>query len=69
VKDRATKEPDPAAAAALARYGHEHGVVLLTGGTHGNVVRLLVPLVIEEAELSEGLAVIEEGLREIEAAR
>jgi 4-aminobutyrate aminotransferase/(S)-3-amino-2-methylpropionate transaminase len=69
VKDRATKEPDAAGAAALARHCYEHGVVLLTGGTHGNVVRVLVPLVIEGDELAEGLGVIEEGLSAIEARR
>ncbi|APR87276.1 Gamma-aminobutyrate:alpha-ketoglutarate aminotransferase [Minicystis rosea] len=67
VKDRSTKEPNPQAAAALAQYGYENGVILLTGGTHGNVVRILVPLVIEDAELAEGLAIIDEGLSRIEA--
>jgi 4-aminobutyrate aminotransferase/(S)-3-amino-2-methylpropionate transaminase len=62
VRDRATREPDPVAAAALARHCYEGGVVVLGAGTHGNVLRLLVPLSIEDAELAEGLAVIEGGL-------
>jgi 4-aminobutyrate aminotransferase/(S)-3-amino-2-methylpropionate transaminase len=65
VKDRATKEPDKAAAGALARYCIERGLVILTAGTYGNVIRLLVPLTIEEDELEEGLGVIEAGLGEI----
>jgi 4-aminobutyrate aminotransferase/(S)-3-amino-2-methylpropionate transaminase len=68
VKDRAGKEPDPAAAAMLARHCHENGVVLMTGGTHGNVVRMLPPLVIEDDQLAEGLAVIEDGLAKVDAA-
>lgn len=62
VQDRATKEPDPLLTAALVRYAYEHGVVLLKCGTLGNVIRFLPPLTIEDAELAEGLAVIEQGL-------
>jgi 4-aminobutyrate aminotransferase/(S)-3-amino-2-methylpropionate transaminase len=62
VKDRGTKEPDKTSTAWLGRYGYEHGVVLLSAGTYGNVIRLLPPLTISDAELAEGLAVIEQGL-------
>ena len=62
VKDRATKEPDKPLTAALVRYAYEHGVVLLSSGTLGNVLRFLPPLTIDDAELAEGLAVIEQGL-------
>jgi 4-aminobutyrate aminotransferase/(S)-3-amino-2-methylpropionate transaminase len=65
VKDKTTKEPNKEAAGALAKYCYEHGVVILTAGTFGNVVRLLMPLVIEPSELEEGLKVLEEGLREL----
>lgn len=65
VKDRATKEPDKAAAGALARYCLERGLVILTAGTYGNVIRLLAPLTIEDDELEEGLGIIEAGLGEI----
>lgn len=65
VKDRKTKEPNKEAAGAVAKYSHTHGVVVLTAGTFGNVLRLLVPLVITDAELDEGLDVIEAGLRSV----
>jgi 4-aminobutyrate aminotransferase/(S)-3-amino-2-methylpropionate transaminase len=65
VKDRATKEPDKAATQALARYCWQHGLIVLTAGTYGNVLRLLVPLTIADDELEEGLSVIEAGLAEI----
>jgi 4-aminobutyrate aminotransferase/(S)-3-amino-2-methylpropionate transaminase len=65
VKDRVTKEPDKAFASALARYCYEHGLIVLTAGTYSNVVRLLMPLSIEDDELAEGLAVMEAGLLEL----
>lgn len=67
VKDRATKEPDKPLTAALVRFAYEHGVVLLSAGTLGNVIRLLPPLTIDDAELTEGLAVIEQGLSTLTA--
>lgn len=62
VKDRKTKEPDKAAAAALVKRNYEHGVITLSCGTHGNVLRFLIPLVATAAQLNEGLDVIEAGL-------
>jgi 4-aminobutyrate aminotransferase/(S)-3-amino-2-methylpropionate transaminase len=52
-------EPDAAAAIAVARACHTQGVVILTCGTYGNVIRLLPPLVIGDDLLSEGLDVLE----------
>ena len=63
VRDRSTKEPDREAALNLARYAYEHGVVVLTAGTYGNVIRLLPPLSISDEELGEGLDVLEAGLK------
>jgi 4-aminobutyrate aminotransferase/(S)-3-amino-2-methylpropionate transaminase len=37
--------------------------VILTAGTYGNVIRLAMPLVIEDSILDEGLAVMEEGFK------
>jgi 4-aminobutyrate aminotransferase/(S)-3-amino-2-methylpropionate transaminase len=62
VKDRASKEPDKAAATALVKRNYEHGVITLSCGTHGNVLRFLIPLVASAAQLNEGLDVIEAGL-------
>jgi 4-aminobutyrate aminotransferase/(S)-3-amino-2-methylpropionate transaminase len=41
-----TDEPDTALAAAVAKRCHAEGVVVLTAGTYGNVLRFLPPLVI-----------------------
>ncbi|WP_046509048.1 4-aminobutyrate--2-oxoglutarate transaminase [Streptomyces odonnellii] len=60
VKDRATKEPNPEATAALAKACHAAGLLVLTCGTYGNVLRFLPPLVIGEDLLTEGLDIVEQ---------
>jgi 4-aminobutyrate aminotransferase/(S)-3-amino-2-methylpropionate transaminase len=65
VKDRTTKEPNPEATAALAKACHAEGLVVLTCGTYGNVLRFLPPLVIGEDLLSEGLDIIEQAFARI----
>jgi 4-aminobutyrate aminotransferase/(S)-3-amino-2-methylpropionate transaminase len=57
-----TIEPAPAAAAAVARRCHEQGVVVLTCGTYGNVLRLLPPFVIGDDLLADALDVLTEAL-------
>ncbi|MEU8248698.1 4-aminobutyrate--2-oxoglutarate transaminase [Nonomuraea sp. NPDC048916] len=54
-----TKEPDPAAVAEVARRCHAEGLLVLTAGTYGNVLRFLPPLVIPENLLEEGLGILE----------
>ncbi|HUO49246.1 MAG TPA: 4-aminobutyrate--2-oxoglutarate transaminase [Acidimicrobiales bacterium] len=58
-----TLEPDATAAGAVAAACHAEGVVVLTCGTFGNVVRLLPPLVIDDALLADGLDVLAGVLR------
>jgi 4-aminobutyrate aminotransferase/(S)-3-amino-2-methylpropionate transaminase len=57
-----TTEPDAALAKEVAAYAHRNGVILLTCGTYGNVIRLLPPLAISDALLEEGLQVLADGL-------
>lgn len=57
-----TKEPNPAATGAVAKACHAAGLIVLTCGTYGNVLRFLPPLVIGEDLLNEGLDIIEEAL-------
>jgi 4-aminobutyrate aminotransferase / (S)-3-amino-2-methylpropionate transaminase / 5-aminovalerate transaminase len=59
VKDRATREPAVDETRAIIGAARERGLLLLTAGTYGNVVRLLFPLTIDDAELDEGLAILE----------
>ncbi|TWP47274.1 4-aminobutyrate--2-oxoglutarate transaminase [Lentzea tibetensis] len=52
-------ERTPDVAAKVAKACHEQGVVVLTCGTYGNVIRLLPPLVIPDEVLAEGLDILE----------
>jgi 4-aminobutyrate aminotransferase/(S)-3-amino-2-methylpropionate transaminase len=52
--------PDASSAQAIARACHAKGVIVLTCGTWGNVIRLLPPLVISGDLLDEGLDVLEQ---------
>ncbi|MFS8202079.1 4-aminobutyrate--2-oxoglutarate transaminase [Streptomyces sp. CWNU-52B] len=65
VKDRTTKEPDAETTAALAKACHQEGLLVLTCGTYGNVLRFLPPLVIGEDLLAEGLDIIEQAFSRI----
>ena len=54
-----TLEPDPAATAAVTAACHRAGVLTLTAGTYGNVLRFLPPLVMPEHLLLEGLTILD----------
>jgi len=54
--------PDAARTAAVARACHAAGLLVLTCGTYGNVLRFLPPLVISESELTRGLEILERAL-------
>ncbi|WP_354640530.1 4-aminobutyrate--2-oxoglutarate transaminase [Kitasatospora camelliae] len=54
-----SKDPNPEVTAAVAKACHAEGLVVLTAGTYGNVLRFLPPLVIPENLLTEGLDIIE----------
>ncbi|HBA89801.1 MAG TPA: 4-aminobutyrate--2-oxoglutarate transaminase [Geobacter sp.] len=65
VKDRQTKEPATDEAKKLTRICYEKGLVILSCGSFGNVVRFLMPLVITGEQLERGLAILEESLVEV----
>jgi 4-aminobutyrate aminotransferase / (S)-3-amino-2-methylpropionate transaminase / 5-aminovalerate transaminase len=62
VKDRATKQPAADEAKALVKACHEKGLILLSCGNFGNVIRTLMPLVITEEQLERGLSILADGL-------
>ncbi len=55
-------EQSPARAAAVVASAFEQGLVLLTCGLYGNVLRLHVPFVIEDSDLDRGLEILERSL-------
>ncbi len=59
VQDRATKKPAAAAVEAAIKRACERGLLLLRAGLYSNVIRTLVPLTITDAQLEEGLDILE----------
>ncbi len=62
VTDRDSKTPAPDLAKAVVDAAFERGLLLLSCGTYGNVLRTLVPLVVTDEELEQGLGILEESL-------
>ena len=62
VRDRGTKEPAAQETQSIIAAAREHGVLLLSAGTYGNVIRFLMPLSIDDATLDEGLKVVEQAV-------
>jgi 4-aminobutyrate aminotransferase/(S)-3-amino-2-methylpropionate transaminase len=54
-----TKDPNPALTAAITSACHREGLITLTAGTFGNVLRFLPPLVIGDELLHEGLDILD----------
>ncbi|MEI7056609.1 4-aminobutyrate--2-oxoglutarate transaminase [Nocardioides sp. CCNWLW239] len=63
--DPATGNPDGATAKAVAAYAHSQGVITLTCGTWGNVIRFLPPLSISDELLDDALDVLAAGLEQV----
>jgi 4-aminobutyrate aminotransferase/(S)-3-amino-2-methylpropionate transaminase len=57
-----TREPNPAALGAIVSYAAQQGVLLLTAGTHGNVLRFLPSLAITDEMLRDALGVVDEAI-------
>jgi 4-aminobutyrate aminotransferase / (S)-3-amino-2-methylpropionate transaminase / 5-aminovalerate transaminase len=62
VEDRETKAPAAALASATTAAARDLGLVLLSCGLYGNVIRILVPLVVSDEDLDRGLELLEEAL-------
>lgn len=62
VKDRQSKEPAPEAARAIVKRCHDRGLIIITAGIFGNVVRLLMPVNIPQDQLYRGLDILEEAI-------
>lgn len=65
VRSRDTREPADEETKQVAQYCYERGLVVLTAGTYGNVIRVLVPLVISDAQMDEALDVLEAAFQHV----
>jgi 4-aminobutyrate aminotransferase-like enzyme len=66
VRDRKTKEPASDLAKKVRAYAHRRGVMIEVGGHHGNVARLLPPLIISEDLAMKGVEIISQVIKDIE---
>lgn len=64
VKDRESHEPAPQLTSDLMKCATARGLILLSCGTYGNVIRFLAPLTASDAIVREGMDVLEASLTE-----
>jgi 4-aminobutyrate aminotransferase / (S)-3-amino-2-methylpropionate transaminase / 5-aminovalerate transaminase len=69
VKDKRNKTPDPELTLEIIKDAVAHGILLIRAGLYANCIRLLPPLVISEAQLKEGLAVLEGAIQRAHVKR
>ncbi len=67
VSDPETKTPAADLAKRTTELARDRGLMLLACGLHSNVIRVLVPILADEADVDEGLALLEESLAEAAA--
>ncbi|NDQ56531.1 MAG: 4-aminobutyrate--2-oxoglutarate transaminase [Acidipila sp.] len=65
VKGPGSRVPAEEETKQIVRYCHERGLIVLSTGSYGNVLRLLVPLVISDEALQEGLDIIEAAIQSV----
>ncbi|MCP3027686.1 4-aminobutyrate--2-oxoglutarate transaminase [Halobacillus sp. A5] len=65
VRDRDKKTPDKASTSEMLAHAQQNGLLVLGAGVYGNVIRFLMPLVITEEELEEGLAIMKDAVRKV----
>jgi len=65
VKDRNTKEPAKEETAKLMKICLSKGLILMNAGVYGNIIRNLIPLVVTDAQLKQGLDIIRQSLKEL----
>ena len=69
VKNRRADQPDAELTRALVQAAATRGLVILSCGVYGNVIRLLAPLTISDALLNEGLDLLEAALADVNATQ
>jgi len=62
VKDSASGDPAPELTAQVLKSGNERGLILLSCGTYGNVIRFLPPLTASDEIVNEGMDLFEASL-------
>lgn len=64
VKDQETKEPNKEIVQEILSKAHNRGLIIMSAGLYGNIIRLLSPLVTTNEQLDEGFSLLEEVIGE-----
>jgi 4-aminobutyrate aminotransferase/(S)-3-amino-2-methylpropionate transaminase len=65
VKSPETREPAAVETKQITQDCYERGLITLTAGSYSNVIRMLVPLVVTNEQMDEGLNVLESALKQV----
>ena len=65
VQSQDKREPASEETKQITQYCYEHGVITISAGSYGNVIRLLMPLVITDDQMNEALDILEGALKTV----
>ena len=65
VRSKSTRQPADEETKQVSQYCYEHGLVTISAGSYSNVIRLLMPLVITDAQMDEAMDVLEGALAHV----
>jgi 4-aminobutyrate aminotransferase/(S)-3-amino-2-methylpropionate transaminase len=65
VRSKSTRQPADEETKQVSQYCYEHGLVTISAGSYSNVIRLLMPLVITDAQMDEAMDVLEAALANV----
>jgi 4-aminobutyrate aminotransferase/(S)-3-amino-2-methylpropionate transaminase len=65
VCSKTTRQPADEETRQVSQYCYEHGLVTITAGSYSNVIRLLMPLVVTDAQMDEAMDVLEAALASV----
>jgi 4-aminobutyrate aminotransferase / (S)-3-amino-2-methylpropionate transaminase / 5-aminovalerate transaminase len=64
IKDASTNNPNKEIVQEIIQSAHQNGLIIMSAGLYGNIIRLLTPLVVTDEQLTEGLEVLEKVISE-----
>lgn len=65
ITSKESKEPNPSIVKSVMKEAYNRGLITLNAGLHGNILRFLMPLVITDQQLTEGLDILEEAIHTV----
>jgi 4-aminobutyrate aminotransferase/(S)-3-amino-2-methylpropionate transaminase len=65
VQSLGKRQPAAEETRQVTQYCYEHGLITISAGSYGNVIRLLMPLVITDAQMDEALDVLESAIKTV----